>query len=106
MEKSLSLLFIEYFKDLNSLKAFHNPNKNFSVSFLKFIKIMKPIRILSITLFMELMVFLINNIVMHSCYVLGNLQKNKNVFTPMQRFALVFSGLCHDVGHTGFTNAF
>lgn len=43
---------------------------------------------------------------MHSCYILGNLQKNKTVLTPIQMFALVFSGLCHDVGHTGFTNAF
>lgn len=43
---------------------------------------------------------------MHTCYLLATLPSNFNIFTEKDIFAIVFSGLCHDVGHTGFTNAF
>lgn len=43
---------------------------------------------------------------MHSCYLLSTLPANLNILTVKDIFVNVFSGLCHDVGHTGFTNAF
>lgn len=43
---------------------------------------------------------------MHTCYLLANTPKCKQLFTPFKIFTIVFSGLCHDVGHTGFTNIF
>jgi len=43
---------------------------------------------------------------MHSCYLLSNLSSNFNILNKKDIFINVFSGLCHDVGHTGFTNAF
>lgn len=43
---------------------------------------------------------------MHTCYLLATVPKSKVTLTSMQIFSIVFSGLCHDVGHTGFTNAF
>ena len=52
------------------------------------------------------MVNLFDNLVMHMCYLMANFQKNKEVFSAFNIFTITFSGLCHDVGHTGFTNAF
>lgn len=43
---------------------------------------------------------------MHTCYLLANSTKTKQLFSPFKIFTIVFSGLCHDVGHTGFTNLF
>lgn len=43
---------------------------------------------------------------MHTCYLLANSAKNKQLLSPFKIFTIVFSGLCHDVGHTGFTNLF
>lgn len=43
---------------------------------------------------------------MHICYLLSSLPANVNILTAKDVFVNVFSGLCHDVGHTGFTNAF
>lgn len=43
---------------------------------------------------------------MHTCYLLSNTVRAKEVLTPFKVFTIVFSGLCHDVGHTGFTNLF
>lgn len=44
--------------------------------------------------------------VMHTCYLLCNTSRTKHLLTPFKMFTIVFSGLCHDVGHTGFTNLF
>lgn len=30
----------------------------------------------------------------------------QQLLTPFRIFTVIFSGLCHDVGHTGFTNLF
>lgn len=43
---------------------------------------------------------------MHTCYLLSSTTKAKQMLTPFKMFTIVFSGLCHDVGHTGFTNLF
>lgn len=43
---------------------------------------------------------------MHTCYLLSSMPANLNILTVKDIFVNVFSGLCHDVGHTGFTNAF
>ena len=43
---------------------------------------------------------------MHTCYLLTRCSKNQEVLTEFDKFIIVFSGLCHDVGHTGFTNLF
>lgn len=43
---------------------------------------------------------------MHTCYLLSNTVRAKEMLTPFKVFTIVFSGLCHDVGHTGFTNLF
>ncbi len=45
-------------------------------------------------------------LVMHTSYLLGNVIKTKQLFTPLRIFSIVFSALCHDVGHTGLNNAF
>ena len=44
--------------------------------------------------------------VMHMCYLLSNLDRNREYLSDINIFALVFSGLCHDVGHPGRTNQF
>lgn len=44
--------------------------------------------------------------VMHMCYLLGRLEKYSEYLSDVNLFALVFSGLCHDVGHPGRTNQF
>ena len=38
--------------------------------------------------------------------MLSSMPSNYNILNEKNIFAIVFSGLCHDVGHTGFTNAF
>jgi HD superfamily phosphohydrolase len=43
---------------------------------------------------------------MHTCYLLCNSTRNKQLLNSSKIFAIVFSGLCHDVGHTGFNNLF
>lgn len=43
---------------------------------------------------------------MHTCYLLSSTPKVKQILNPFKMFTVVFSGLCHDVGHTGFTNLF
>jgi cAMP-specific phosphodiesterase 4 len=43
---------------------------------------------------------------MHTCYLLAHSPKMQQLLTPFRIFTVVFSGLCHDVGHTGFTNLF
>lgn len=47
--------------------------------------------------------------VMHSCHMLYlRMQetKYKGLLDDITRIALIFGGLCHDVGHTGRTNVF
>ena len=44
--------------------------------------------------------------VMHGCYLLVHHDKLGIYFSDLEKFALVLSGLCHDVGHTGTTNIF
>ena len=58
----------------------------------------KLILIPSITLFMVSMVLLFLFIVMHMCYLISSLPENQKIFTNHEIFAIVFSGLCHDVG--------
>jgi len=43
---------------------------------------------------------------MHTCYLLTHTAKSKLTLSPFIIFTIVLSGLCHDVGHTGFTNLF
>ena len=43
---------------------------------------------------------------MHGCYLLAHHDKLGIYFSDLEKFALVLSGLCHDVGHTGTTNIF
>ena len=43
---------------------------------------------------------------MHGCYLLVHHDKLGIYFSDLEKFALVLSGLCHDVGHTGTTNIF
>lgn len=43
---------------------------------------------------------------MHTCFLLCSSPRIRILFSPLKTFAIVFSGLCHDVGHTGFTNLF
>jgi calcium/calmodulin-dependent 3',5'-cyclic nucleotide phosphodiesterase len=32
--------------------------------------------------------------------------KNDNLLSDLSKFTVVFSALCHDVGHTGYSNVF
>jgi hypothetical protein len=43
---------------------------------------------------------------MQCCHVFCNKTALKNYFTSLEKFALIFSGLCHDVAHTGHNNVF
>ncbi|EGR30482.1 hypothetical protein IMG5_131080 [Ichthyophthirius multifiliis] len=43
---------------------------------------------------------------MQCCHMLANCQKVKQILKNLESFALIFSGLCHDVGHTGKNNNF
>ncbi|EGR34033.1 hypothetical protein IMG5_026540 [Ichthyophthirius multifiliis] len=44
--------------------------------------------------------------VMQSCYMLSKCKKAVQAMKNIDIFTVVFSGLCHDVGHTGRTNNF
>lgn len=43
---------------------------------------------------------------MHCCYYMMNHTTAKNYFISIEKFSFIFSGLCHDVSHTGHNNAF
>lgn len=43
---------------------------------------------------------------MHTCYLLSQTTKVRQSLSSFKIFTIVLSGLCHDVGHTGFTNLF
>ena len=43
---------------------------------------------------------------MHTAYLLSTIPANFKILTVKDIFVNVFSGLCHDVGHTGRTNSF
>ncbi|CAD8092206.1 unnamed protein product [Paramecium sonneborni] len=44
--------------------------------------------------------------VMHGCFLFGHHQKFGSYFSDLQRYAMTFAGLCHDVDHSGTTNLF
>ena len=50
--------------------------------------------------------FVFFEIVMHGCFLLKENTSISNYFNDLEKFALVFSGLCHDVSHRGYTNNF
>ena len=43
---------------------------------------------------------------MHGCFILKESTSIGFYLNDLEKFALVFSGLCHDVAHRGFTNNF
>lgn len=43
---------------------------------------------------------------MHGCFMFRESTSIKIYLSDMEKFALVFSGLCHDVSHRGYTNNF
>jgi hypothetical protein len=43
---------------------------------------------------------------MHTAFSLTNIPNINLFLTDFTKFTLVVSALCHDVGHTGFNNAF
>ncbi len=43
---------------------------------------------------------------MHGCYLFSENTSVKNYLTEFEKFTLIFSGLCHDVSHKGYTNNF
>lgn len=43
---------------------------------------------------------------MHGCYMFTTATSIRLYLSDLEKFALVFSGLCHDVSHRGFTNNF
>lgn len=43
---------------------------------------------------------------MHGCYCISSLTLLKDIITDIEKIAIVFSGLCHDVAHTGHNNNF
>ena len=43
---------------------------------------------------------------MHGCYHIAENTIAKDYLSPLQRFALILSGLCHDVNHTAHTNVY
>lgn len=43
---------------------------------------------------------------MHGCYMFVTKTSVKEYLSDIERLALVFSGLCHDVSHRGYTNNF
>jgi len=43
---------------------------------------------------------------MHTAFLMTNISKINDYLSDFTKFALVLSALCHDVGHTGFNNAF
>lgn len=40
------------------------------------------------------------------CYKLVSKKKIKAILNELEKFCLIFSGLCHDIDHRGKTNAF
>jgi cAMP-specific phosphodiesterase 4 len=44
--------------------------------------------------------------VMHCVYILQSKPKIREIMRPVERFALLLAGLCHDVNHSGRTNLF
>ena len=43
---------------------------------------------------------------MHQSYLFITQTKVKEMMNTLEQHALIFSALCHDVGHTGKSNAF
>lgn len=43
---------------------------------------------------------------MHTAFLLTNIPNINQFLSDFTKFTLVISALCHDVGHTGFNNAF
>lgn len=43
---------------------------------------------------------------MQCCFAFVNQTSIKNYFNSLEKFSLIFSGLCHDVAHTGHNNVF
>jgi len=43
---------------------------------------------------------------MQCCYYLSYQEKSNEFLNDLDKFTLIFSGLCHDVAHTGRTNLF
>ena len=43
---------------------------------------------------------------MHGCFMFTDTTSVKLYFSELEKFALIFSGLCHDVSHRGYTNNF
>ena len=48
----------------------------------------------------------LKNLVMQCCYAFMNSTSFGSYFSSLERFSLIFSGLCHDVAHTGHNNMF
>ena len=47
-----------------------------------------------------------DDLVMHCCYIMVEMPKNEEYLNGEEALSVLISGLCHDVGHTGFTNSF
>ena len=43
---------------------------------------------------------------MHASYIILKETKNDLFLSDLEKLSVLFSSLCHDVGHTGFNNAF
>lgn len=43
---------------------------------------------------------------MQTCNLIINMAKNQDILSDTSKFTLIISALCHDVGHTGYSNAF
>ena len=43
---------------------------------------------------------------MHGCFYFIENTSIANYLNDLEKFALIFSGLCHDVSHRGYTNNF
>ena len=43
---------------------------------------------------------------MHGCFMFTETTSVKFYFSELEKFAFIFSGLCHDVSHRGCTNNF
>jgi len=44
--------------------------------------------------------------VLHGCYYLTTVKKINDLLNKLEKFSLMFAGLCHDVNHRGKTNIF
>ncbi len=49
---------------------------------------------------------MLHNLVMHTAFLLTNIPNTNQFLSDFTKFTLIISALCHDVGHTGFNNAF